>query len=363
MTKRILLIVCALAYCTIGVTTPLFAQHRVADICRIKGQEENTVHGLGLVVGLKGTGDGKMLPTARSLARMMQQLGGQVSADQRGNLLIADVDDAANVALVMVTATVPVGGARQGDKLHCQVSAINAKSLAGGVLMMTPMLGPRADDPQVFALAQGVISIPDRATPTFGMISHGAKMEADVNTEFIQDRKITLLIDSDHSSFSTSSRIEEAINNFNSNGQGGQGGYSDQLVLARAIDASQIEVNIPKQYLESPVKFIDLLMEIELPLLPQANRVVINERDSVIIIGEDVEIAPGAISHNNISISAGQPIRSFVGFDAQNGQNANPKLKSLVDALNALDVPNQDVIAIIRALKRQGSIYGEVIIN
>jgi flagellar P-ring protein precursor FlgI len=346
-----------------GTANTVRAQHRVSDICRLKGQEENTIHGLGLVVGLKGTGDGKMLPTTRSLARMMQQLGGQISADQRGTLSLEDVDDAANVALVMVTATIPAGGARQGDKLHCQISAINAKSLVGGVLMLTPLLGPRADMPEVYALAQGQISIPDKTIPTFGTVSLGVKMEADVNTQFVENGKITLLIDSDHASFSTAARIEEAINNFNSNGQGGSGGYSEQVVMADAKDSSRIEVTIPKQYLQAPVKFIDLIMEIETPLLRPANRVVINERDKVIIIGEDVQIAPVAISHQNISINAGQPLRSFAGLDAQNGQNPNPKLKSLVDALNALGVPNEDVIAIIRSLKRRGAIYGEVIIN
>lgn len=345
------------------ISNACIAQHRIADICRLKGQEENTIHGLGLVVGLKGTGDGKMLPTARSLARMMQQLGGQVGADQRGNFTLDDVDDAANVALVMVTATIPAGGARRGDKLHCQVAAINAKSLVGGVLMLTPLLGPRPDVPEVFALAQGQIAIPDKTIPTFGMVSLGVKMEADVNTQFIENGKLTLLIDSDHASFSTAARIEEAINNFNSNGQGGAGGYSEQVVMADAKDSSQVEVTIPKQYLQAPVKFIDLLMEIELPLLRATNRVVINERENVIIIGEDVQIAPVAISHQNISINAGQPVRSFTGFDTENGQNPNPKLKNLVDALNALGVPNEDVIAIIRALKRRGAIYGEVIIN
>lgn len=340
-----------------------YAQHRVSDICRIKGQEENTIHGLGLVVGLKGTGDGKMLPTTRSLARMMQQMGGQIAADNRGNLALDEVDDAANVALVMVTATIPAGGARQGDKLHCQISAINAKSLVGGMLMLTPLLGPRADTPEVYALAQGQISVPDKSIPTFGTVSLGAKMETDVNTQFIENGKISLLIDADHASFSTAARIEEAINNFNSNGQGGTGGYSEQVVMADAKDSARVEVTIPKQYLQAPVKFIDLLMEIELPLIRPSNRVVINERDNVIIIGEDVQIAPVAISHQNISITAGQPMRSFTGFDPENGQNPNPKLKSLVDALNALGVPNEDVIAIIRSLKRRGAIYGEVVIN
>jgi len=365
MNHKILLSVIVWTACVLSVLPAnLFGQHRVADICRVKGQEENTLHGLGLVVGLKGTGDGKMLPTARSLARMMQQLGGQVSADIRGNLLVDDVDDAANVALVMVTATIPAGGARQGDKLHCQVSAIHAKSLVGGMLMLTPMLGPRADQPEVYALAQGQISLPDRSIPTFGTVNLGVKMESDVNTEYVFNQKITLLIDSDHASWSTASRVEEAINNFNSNGQGGgQGSYTDQLTLARAIDSSQVEVLIPKQYLESPVKFIDLIMDIELPLLRPANRVVINERENVIIIGEDVHIAPGAISHGNLTINAGEPTRSFVGFDPANGATPNPKLKNLVDALNALDVPNEDVIAIIRNLKRRGAIYGEVIIN
>ena len=129
---------------------------RIKDICRLKGQEENTLQGLGLVVGLKGTGDGgDIKPTVRALTRSMQNMGGQVASDIQGRLIEKEMANAKNVALVFVEVTIPPSGAQQGDKLSCKVSAISAKSLEGGNLMLTHLLGPRADRPVVFALASG----------------------------------------------------------------------------------------------------------------------------------------------------------------------------------------------------------------
>ena len=131
---------------------------RLGDICRLKGQETNTLHGLGLVVGLRGTGDSDAAPTARALARMMQMMGGPMALDRYGQLDLDDVADAKNVAMVFVTAKIPAVGAQPGDALDITVNAINAKSLEGGTLMLTPMLGPRADNPTVYAMAQGPLS-------------------------------------------------------------------------------------------------------------------------------------------------------------------------------------------------------------
>ncbi len=110
---------------------------QLRDICRVKGLEENTLQGLGLVVGLKGTGDAKLKPTARALARTMQLLGGNISTDAQGFPVLDEIAEANNTALVIVTAEVPPAGAQQGDTLDCTISALSAKSLEGGTLMLT----------------------------------------------------------------------------------------------------------------------------------------------------------------------------------------------------------------------------------
>ena len=159
--------------------------------------------GLGLVVGLKGTGDGEMGPTSRGLARAMQALGGQMGVDTKGLLQTKELKDAKNVATVIVTVTIPSRGAQQGDLIDCTISAIGAKSLDGGTLLLTPLLGPRVDRPTVYALAQGQIVLPDPKMPTSAKITGGCKMEATVLNDFRQGDVMTLVIEPSHSSFST----------------------------------------------------------------------------------------------------------------------------------------------------------------
>src|SRR3954451_21935419 len=104
-------VTCLLA--VFAMSAPLQARTLLKNICRVKGQEENTLQGLGLVVGLKGTGDtGDFMPTIRALATVLQSMGNQL-----GKGGTSELKDIKNVALVMVTATVPAGGARQGDQL------------------------------------------------------------------------------------------------------------------------------------------------------------------------------------------------------------------------------------------------------
>jgi len=113
------------------------ADHRVGDICRIKGQEENILHGMGLVTGLKGTGDADMKVTQRALAHYMELLGHHLAKGDKGQTSFDELKNIKNVALVYIVATVPPGGAQQGDVLDCYLSAPGAKSLDGGYLMLT----------------------------------------------------------------------------------------------------------------------------------------------------------------------------------------------------------------------------------
>ncbi len=341
---------------------------KLGDMCRLKGQEVNTLQGLGLVVGLRGTGDSDAAPTARALARMMQLMGGQVATDSAGALNLRDIKDAKNVALVFVTVNVPGVGAQQGDQLDVTVNAISAKSLDGGYLMLTPLLGPRADNPKVYGLAQGPLSVSPDGPPTTGRIQSGCKMESTVTAEFHQDHKITLVLDRDFADFDTTQRIEDEIDRFvamtiSPTGSSGSSAATGSHVRtwARAIDQLHVEVNIPELYQSKPIMFVSLLLNIQIQLNSRSSRVVINERDGIVVIGEDVEIAPVLVTHRNLRIEAGgRNAESLVPVGEQ-VVNGNAKLKALADALNALDVPADDLIAIIKTLKRKGDLYGEVV--
>ncbi len=351
---------------------------RIKDICRLKGQEENTLQGLGLVVGLKGTGDGgEIKPTVRNLTRSMQLMGGQVSSDIQGRLIEKEMANAKNVALVFVEVTIPASGAQQGDKLNCKVSAISAKSLEGGNLMLTHMLGPRADRPVVYGLASGPILVDSPKIPTSGKVVEGCKMELIVANEFISENKFTLIVDPDHRSISTSQNIEFKINEYQSTVDESAGSRNPSSSfpktdkrIARAIDQTTIEITIPAAYKDDAVSFVSLIFDLPLLNLRNKKRVYIDEREGVLIIGDDVTIAPVAISHKNLTIStrggsAGADAAggNFVSLSSQDGKTPRPTLKNLTDALNVLAVPTGDQISIIKALKKQGNLYGELVID
>jgi flagellar P-ring protein precursor FlgI len=339
-------------------------QLRLRDICRLKGQEENTLQGVGLVVGLRGTGDDGVDPTTRALASLMLNLGANIRTDGQGLPVTEELEDMRNIAAVVITATVPAAGAQQGDQLNCSVSATSAKSLEGGRLVLAHLYGPRSDDKTVYALAEGSISIPLATHPTEGVIYNGCKMETTITNGFAQNGKMTLILDRDVASFSTATEIEDAINQFNQSGlAGGNTGNSNEYLIAKAIDQLHIEVTIPKAYANEHVKWVSLLLDTSLASVKKPKRVVINEREGVIVIGEDVLISPVAINHKNLTIDARPGQGAFVAVDTETPQLPRPKLKNLVDALNALNVPTKDVIAIIRTLDRNGDLYGQVVFD
>ena len=342
---------------------------KLGEMCRVKGQESNTLQGLGLVVGLRGTGDADALPTSRALARMMQLMGGPIATDRMGNLDLNDVAEAKNVAMVFVNARVPPAGSQSGDTLDVTVNAINAKSLDGGTLMLTPLLGPRSDNPTVYAMAQGRLSVSLDGPATTASVQGGAKMEASVPAVFEKDGLITLVIEKDFAGFDTAQRIEEEIKNLsaltlsNSIVRGNDepiDNTKSYRTWAKAIDQIHVEVMIPDLYRDNPVKFISLLLSTRIQIDSRSNRVVINERDQVVVIGRDVEIAPVLVTHRNLRIEAGGG-GGFTAVADKDDVSSNAKLKSLADALNALDVPTTDLIAIIKTLKRKGDLYGEVV--
>jgi len=335
------------------LAAPADARTTLESICRVKGQEENTLQGLGIVVGLKGTGDGaNFLPTIRSLATAMQLMGNPIGSGGANEL-----KDSKNVALVMVTATVPAAGARQGDKIDCVVSSIgSAKSLVGGRLFLSPLLGPDPQNPRVYALADGPITIDSVDLPTTGRVHGGCRLEEDFFNVFIKDDKMTLVLEPNRAGFQAAQEVTELINSqlsFQSSG----------VPLAKAINQVCVEVTVPPQYLEDPVLFVSQVLSLPMAEVPGSSRVVIHERTGSIVIGGDVEIGPVVVTHKNVVIETGNTAApgQFVAVDSNDPQNA--KLKSLVEALNALRVPPADVIDIIKGLARNGKLNAELIME
>jgi len=350
----IVLAAASIAMAWAGMPATAEARTTLKSICRVKGQEENTLQGLGIVVGLKGTGDGgNFAPTMQSLARMMLLMGRPVGRD-----LTKELKEAKNVALVTVSVTVPPAGARQGDKLDCTVSAISAKSLAGGRLFTTPLTGSRPDPrgARVYAFAEGPLSLDDPNLVTTARIFGGCRLEEDFFNVFTRDDRLTLVLEPNHADFEVAQDVAELINS--------QLGFQGSgAPLAKALDQLNIEVSIPPQYKSDPVLFVSQVLA--LPILePQLGpRVVINERAGSIVISGDVEIGAVVVSHKNIVIETGggAPAGQFKPLDV--GETPTPRLKSLVESLNALHVPTDDIVDIIKGLERNGKLHGQLIIE
>jgi flagellar P-ring protein FlgI len=347
------------------------ARTRLKNICRIKGQEENILRGWGLVVGLNGTGEANDGPTMRAVARAMEIMGNPLtnSGDnylkQTGVGGLDELKKMKNVAMVMVTATVPATGARRGDNVDCYVSAINGKSLAGGRLQFASLQGPNTKDTRVFAICEGQITIDDATQPMVGVVHAGCQMEADVFTKFFKDGYLTLVLDKNHANFQTADQIAKEIDRKCREGlaytEKDNGGADREDV--KAIDAANILVRIPEVYARDPVAFASEVLDTWVFEPEPEARVVINPRAGSIVISGDLEIGDVIVSHKNVVVEAtGAPSSGpFAQIDID--QSSQPKLKQLIDQLNALKVPTDDMIDIIRGIERNGKLHGRLIIE
>ena len=335
------------------------AQIHVRDICRLKGQESNTLTGLGLVVGLKGTGDGNSAPTQRALAQMMKSHGNPV-LQLPGNVdSVAELKNAKNVALVWVTATVPPEGRRQGDVIDCTVSAISASRLEGGALLPTPLLGPSGSE-RVYGFAQGLVQLDNEANTASARIHRGCRLEVDFINQYLTPQgTFTLVLDQNHSSFEIVQDITEQINSQAST----QALHRDDGNVARAIGPVNIEITVPEAYHQDPVAFVAQILEMRIFNPTTKSKVVINERAGTIVIGADVQIGAVVLSHKNLIIEppAGTSAAKFVELDTTNTPVA--RLQDLVDALNAVRLPTKDIIQIIKTLEASGKLHGQVVVQ
>ncbi len=332
---------------------PVHARSVLRNICRVKGQEENVLRGLGLVVGLNGTGEANDPQTMRSMARAMEIMGSPIPQyGLPGGASFEELRRIKNISLVWVTARVPATGARRGDKLNCDVSAINGKSLMGGRLAFAALQGPNVQDRRVYALAEGLIFVESEDQPLVGRIHDGCQMEEDVFTPFREQDYITLILDKNHANFQTVSEIVNVIR---------QTHFQNDEEAVKALNAANVRVKVPDAYKNDPVEFVSNLLDLQCYTPEPESRVVINQRTGSIVIDGDVQIGDVVISHRNIVVEAAGPTGQFSAVDQLRQESA--KLQSLVDALNALKVPNADAIEIIKGIDRSGKLHARLIID
>lgn len=368
------LIVSALLWsvASFGLNEPVGAHApvvRVKDIARIDSVRDNQLTGLGLVVGLEGTGDGRgAQANVQMVANMLEHFGITVSpSDLRLR----------NVAAVMVTATLPAF-VRPGDPIDVTVSSIgDARSLQGGFLLQTPL---QAANGEVYAVAQGAVSIGGfnvRASggasiqsnhATVGRIPSGAIVEQSVPIELGRDGTLTWVLQ--NPDFTTATRVAEAINErFDGD-------------LAIAVDQRAINVRIPAPLSHNPTPFIAMVEELEV-VPDRSAQIVINERTGTVVFGHDVRISTVAVSHGNLTVrieprvdvvqplprSEGETVISRTGqidVDTSEGHlmvlESGTNVHDVVQALNAVGANPREVIAILQAIKEAGALYGELVV-
>jgi flagellar P-ring protein precursor FlgI len=346
----------SLAVCT---TETAFARVRLESICSVQGQREQRLVGLGLVVGLKGTGDGgDYLPTIRALGAALKLMNNPIEKEMF-------LKETKNVAMVMIEATVPATGIRRGQTIDCHISSIGScKSLRGGRLLAAPLQSAFVPDERALAVASGAILLEDPQYATTGKIPNGVIIESnfdDFVAMYIENGSFTLLLDSAHSSFHAASEVARVVNadiSFEANSR----------QIARATGPGMIRVTVPEQYRTEPVDFVAQVLDIGIDNPHTQARVVLNPKAGIIVVTGEVEISPVVISHKALVVTVGDP-NPVPGEDTgdhfvplmERSPQAPQHLKDLVEALNQLKVPTTDIIEIVRDLHRSGKLHAVVI--
>ncbi len=350
---------------------------RLKDLTSIAGVRTNQLVGYGIVVGLAGTGDGNIGLTLQSMQSMVSRFG-----------LVTDVSglDAKNTAAVMVTAEMSPF-IKPGQQINVTVSTLGkSKSLRGGTLLMTPLLGA---DGETYAIAQGNMVVGGLGVsgndgssvivniPTVGTIPRGATVEKLIENPFLNSENIILNLN--QGDFSTALAVSESINEI----------FGPNVSIP--LDASSIKVRAPSDPSQK-VAFVSLLENIEVePARPKA-KVVINARTGTIVIGGDVRITPAAVTHGKLTVRVNEsqnitPTQNVIATDDQivatpGGAVATPEtetdvneqiarsfvfdpgveLATIVDAINDVGATASDLVAILEALREAGSLRAELII-
>lgn len=340
---------------------------RIEDLTEVRGVRENQLTGYGLVVGLNGTGDsGQARFTVQSTAAMLRRLGATLDPAQI---------QTKNAAAVIITATLPPF-ANPGTRIDVSVSSLgNARSLVGGTLVQTPLVGA---DRNVYAVAQGTVIVGGFSASgasgssfslnhtTVGRVPEGAIVERRVRMPAISNREIALTLHDP--SFVLAQRIVEAID-----GHLGAGS-------AAALDPATVRIRVPDRWRENPVGLLAAIQALDVE--PESSsRVVIDERTGTVVLGANVRIREVAIAQGGLTIEVresaqvSQPnsfgegqtavvpsseVRAAVDPGSLHRIPATASLSDVITALNALGANPRDLISIFQALRTAGALDADL---
>ncbi len=320
------------------VSLSLAAMVRLKDIARFRGARDNQLFGIGLVIGLNGTGDSGTVPSSL-LSNMLKNFGITVSANDLRSQ---------NTALVMVTADIPAFY-KEGMRLDIQIASIgNAKSLNNGVLLQTPLYGA---DGMVYAVAQGQLSLGgenigasinlQNRFPLVAYLPGGAIIEREIPTSIVDANSVTLLLL--NPDFTTAARVTQAINTK----------FGEQI--SRALDPTSVKIRIPDVFIDDLIPFLSIIEEVE--VIPDSvARVIVNERTGTVVMGGNVRVDDFTLSYGGFSIT----IRNG---KVSTGDNPGPdsSIENLVSGLRAIGATPQDIIAVLQSLREAGVLHAQLV--
>ncbi len=339
---------------------------KIRDLTSVEGVRENPLIGYGMVVGLTRTGDSQQTVfTTQTLANIMQRMGAQIpAATARVN----------NVAAVFVTASLPPF-ARPGTELDVTVSSIgDAKSLEGGLLLLTPLYGA---DGQVYAAAQGPVAVGGFAAggtgaskqmnhPTLGRIPAGGRVERSLAFDFNRLSPVSLVLR--EPDFSTAGEISDAINR--------EFGHA----VATARDGGRVEVDPAATGVANLTAVLARIENLTVPVHRRA-RVVVNERTGTIVMGKDVRLGAVSILHGGFSVEISTEYAVSQPAPLSNGKTAvtpqtevqakdsparrleigeGASIEQLVGGLQSMGATARDVISILQAIKAAGALDADL---
>src|ERR1051326_4273620 len=338
----------------------------IRDVTSVEGVRDNPVLGYGMVVGLKGTGDRQQtIFTTQTLANVLQHMGVQIPPST------VKVN---NVAAVFVTATLPPFSA-PGTHLDVTVASIgDARSLEGGILLLTPLYGA---DGKVYAAAQGALTLGGYTAggsgntkqvnhPTAGRIPGGALVERDSSLDLQTLPRLSLLLN--EPDFGTAGEIAGAIN-----GTLGR-------PIASAADSRRVDIDAAATGTKNLPTLLARIQSIMVEVHHRA-RVVVNERTGTVVMGKDVRLGAVSILHGNFSIEVATDLTVSQPNPLSGGKTAvvpqqtvkteeaparrvelteGASVEQLVNGLQRIGATSRDVIAILQAIKAAGALEAEL---
>lgn len=347
---------------------PALGNRSLREIARLKGQDESKLQGLGLVIGLNGTGDpGDELVMARPLMQVLAAMGNPLPS-------LAELENTRSVALVMVTCTVPRTGAKQGDALDIRVSTMHsATDLSGGMLLAAPLVVPTPGGASsAYAIASGSVVVEDPERPTVGRVAAGADMIREVVTSAPIRGSFELILDPHVAGWGPAAEVANEINQ-----QYLLSAERFSAPLAVVLDPRTVKVTVPEAERSAPAAFVGDVMstDVSSALRRLPAKVICNTRTGAILVTGDVRVSPAVITHRDLTISTTVPPPipdeaapltfesqwAAVETDAREPEAA--ALEDLLTALGQLQIPAGEQILILQMLHDAGKLHAQLVID